>query len=301
MHLVFRREVFGGIPIAAQTVDPVRGVGPHGHDFAEIAVVARGTAVHVSGGVRRQPTTRAVGAVRWQLRPGSALVIRPGMWHGYENCRNLAVHNIYVGSEVFHKELSWVREDPRLGPVLWPAAEERAGRQLTAAARDRLSGWISNLRAAGPERGLAWWIAHLLLVLNELAGAGGGELPDERGGTHQAVLRAARLLEDEPARPWTLAELAVAVNLAPSYLVRLFAREVGLPPLAYLARLRAERAAGLLIETDLSIAAIGDRVGWPDPNYMSRRFRACFGQSPSEYRRVLTSSGLSGHGAARLE
>jgi AraC family L-rhamnose operon transcriptional activator RhaR len=221
------------------------------------------------------------------------------MWHGYEDCHKFAVHNIYVGTEVFHRELSWVREDPRLGPALWPAAEERAGRQLTVAAQDRLSGWISGLRGAGPERSLAWWLAHLLLVLNEVAGS--AEAPAERGGTHQSVLRAARLLEDEPARPWTLAELADAVNLAPSYLVRLFAKQVGLPPLAYLARLRAERAAGLLIETDLSVAAIGDRVGWPDPNYMSRRFRACFGQSPSEYRRGLTSSGLPGQGAARPE
>lgn len=285
MHLVFRREVFRGIPIAAQTVDPVRGVPAHGHDFAEIAVVARGTAKHVSGGGQ------------WQLRPGSVLVIRPGMWHGYEDCDNLAVHNIYVGSEVFHRELSWVREDPRLGPALWPTDEGRAGRQLTVAARDRLSGWVSNLRGAGPERGIAWWLAHLLLVLNEIADAGGTEVLDERGGTHQAVLRAARLLEDEPARQWTLTELADAVSLAPSYLARLFAKQVGLPPLAYLSRLRAERAAGLLIETDLSIAAIGDRVGWPDPNYMSRRFRACFGQSPSEYRRVLTSSGLARRGA----
>src|SRR5256885_9149360 len=103
MHLVFRREVFRGVPIAAQTLDPVLGVAPHGHGFAEIAVVARGTATHVSGGER------------WPLRPGSALVIRPGMWHGYEDCHNLAVHNVYVGSEVFHRELSWVREDPRLG------------------------------------------------------------------------------------------------------------------------------------------------------------------------------------------
>jgi AraC family L-rhamnose operon transcriptional activator RhaR len=223
------------------------------------------------------------------------------MWHGYEDCRNLAVHNVYIGAEVFLRELSWVREDQKLGPALWPAAEEQPGRHLTAAAQDRLSGWVCSLRDAGPERGLAWWLAHLLLVLNEIADADGVAAPAERGGTHQAVLLAARLLEDEPARPWTLAELAGAVNLAPSYLVRLFARQVGLPPLAYLARLRAERAAGLLIETDLSIAAIGDRVGWPDPNYMSRRFRACFGQSPSEYRRLLTSSGPPGRGARHAE
>jgi AraC family L-rhamnose operon transcriptional activator RhaR len=34
-----------------------------------------------------------------------------------------------------------------------------------------------------------------------------------------------------------------------------------------------------------SVSEIGRAVGWPDPNYAARRFRATYGMSPTEYRR----------------
>jgi AraC family L-rhamnose operon transcriptional activator RhaR len=281
MHRVFRRDVFPipHVPVAAQMLDPVNTVPPHGHDFLEIAVVARGSASHVS----------ATG--RLQLTPGSVLIVRPGAWHGYESCRNLAVHNVYVGLELFRNELSWVREDPQLGPLLWPglarSPQPRSrGAELDADSLDRVHGWLLALQDGDRAAGAAWWLGHLLLLVNEIAGGGGSD--GRRAGasrvSHPSVLHAARLLEDNLERPWTLSELARAVTMAPSYLVRLFTAQVGIPPLAYLSRLRAERAAGMLIETELPVSAIGTRVGWHDPNYMSRRFRACFGLSPSQYR-----------------
>lgn len=109
----------------------------------------------------------------------------------------------------------------------------------------------------------------------------GGESPEP---AHPAVQHAMRLLEASIDEPWTLDRLASLVNLAPGYLVRLFGRTAGISPMAYLNRLRAERAAGLLIETELPIAAIGAMVGWHDPSHATRRFRTTFGLSPSSYR-----------------
>ncbi|MQA92899.1 MAG: AraC family transcriptional regulator, partial [Gemmatimonas sp.] len=43
-----------------------------------------------------------------------------------------------------------------------------------------------------------------------------------------------------PERPWQLGDLARSANLDPAYLSRLFRRDVGLAPMAYLARIRAE-------------------------------------------------------------
>ncbi|HEX3814828.1 MAG TPA: AraC family transcriptional regulator [Mycobacteriales bacterium] len=282
MHRLFRRDVFPdpNVPVAAQLLDPVGVVPPHGHDFLEIAVITRGSADHVSATGRRE------------LHSGSVLIVRPGAWHGYETSRNLAVHNVYIGPELFRHKLSWVREDPQLGPLLWPGTARRSAAgyrtaDLAPASLNRVQGWLTDLQDGDRGAGAAWWLGHLLLVVNEIAG---GSAPDhDRGAgephlTHRAVLQAARLLEDQLDRPWTLAELARSVNMAPSYLVRLFTTQVGIPPLAHLSRLRAERAAGMLIETELPVSAIGTRVGWHDPNYMSRRFRACFGLSPSQYR-----------------
>ncbi|MEV5965366.1 AraC family transcriptional regulator [Kribbella sp. NPDC051952] len=102
--------------------------------------------------------------------------------------------------------------------------------------------------------------------------------------THPAVQHAMRLLEASIDEPWTLDRLAARVNLAPGYMVRLFGKTAGISPMAYLNRLRAERAAGLLIETELPVATVGAMVGWHDPSHATRRFRSTFGLSPSQYR-----------------
>ncbi|MET9268363.1 AraC family transcriptional regulator [Kribbella sp. NPDC003557] len=105
-----------------------------------------------------------------------------------------------------------------------------------------------------------------------------------RPAPHPAVQHAMRLLEADLAAPWTLEQLGASVNLAPGYLIRLFGSSVGMSPIAYLNRIRAERAVGLLIETELPVSTIGALVGWHDPSHATRRFRSTFGLSPSRYR-----------------
>ncbi|SFH41053.1 AraC-like ligand binding domain-containing protein [Actinopolymorpha cephalotaxi] len=127
------------------------------------------------------------------------------------------------------------------------------------------------------------------------------ETPHPPDHAHPAVQHAMRLLEAGAGEPWTLTRLAGEVNVAPGYLVRLFGRTAGVSPMAYLNKLRAERAAGLLIETDLPIAAIGAMVGWHDPSHASRRFHASFGLSPSRYRRDFRPSGQTQSPSGELD
>src|SRR5438552_3328276 len=62
------------------------------------------------------------------------------------------------------------------------------------------------------------------------------------------VARALGLLHAQPERAWTIDELAAAVHVSRSTLVRRFNDLVGEPPAAYLTRRRMERAARLLRE-----------------------------------------------------
>ena len=66
----------------------------------------------------------------------------------------------------------------------------------------------------------------------------------------------------------------------------------GLPPLSYLAALRAERAAELLMRSDLSIEHIALEVGWGSSSYFARRFKEHFGLSAREYRLRFVRPGL---------
>jgi hypothetical protein len=81
--------------------------------------------------------------------------------------------------------------------------------------------------------------------------------------------------------------------------VRLFKSAAGLPPMAYLARLRAEYAANLLRRSDDSVAGIGRAVGWPDQNYFARRFRAHYGLTATTYRKRFPTTGVTHADGAR--
>ena len=106
-----------------------------------------------------------------------------------------------------------------------------------------------------------------------------------------------RLLESDIARHWTLTALADELHLAPGYLVRLFKHATGLPPMAYLAQVRAERAAVLLLHSDEPVTGIGRAVGWPDQNYFARRFKAHYGLSATTYRERFATRAAHLHGA----
>src|SRR6185503_17728478 len=103
-------------------------------------------------------------------------------------------------------------------------------------------------------------LGHLLLALDVIARAsapGPGEVVAAETGAPAAVRSAVALLEADLRRQWTLDALAAELSLGRYHLVRLFHRWVGMPPIAYTNRRRAELAAALLAGTDTPVAAIG--------------------------------------------
>lgn len=110
---------------------------------------------------------------------------------------------------------------------------------------------------------------------------------EHRSGETSTEL-AARLLAEAPQRDWRLRDLADLVHLSTSQLGRAFSQRFGMPPIQYLAHLRAHRLAELLIETDLPIGAAMTQVGWRSRGHAARQFTAIVGVSPSAYRRTAT-------------
>jgi two-component system response regulator YesN len=83
-----------------------------------------------------------------------------------------------------------------------------------------------------------------------------------------------------------LEEVAAAVGYSPRHLSRSFARHIGRPFSEQLRLLRMHVAAELLTGSDLSIAEIGEHVGYPTPAHFTRTFRRATGLSPRAYRRA---------------
>lgn len=251
----------------------------HDHDFIEIAVIHGGDAVHQ--GIHGE---RPVGR-------GDVIILHPGQWHGYGRCLTLDLTNLCVPTALFTHELVWLAGDPLVAALL-PArggatAQDVIHVQADEPALAAIEPACARLRELVDSRAgvksRAEMIALMASVLARLAGqAGRRHVP-----THDddGVLAIASEMSADLARPWKLAELAHRAGMTREHLCRRFRRVHGSPPLAWLTARRAERAAVLLLSTDAAVAEVGRRVGWDDPNYCARRFRAAFGVNPAAYRR----------------
>jgi len=81
-----------------------------------------------------------------------------------------------------------------------------------------------------------------------------------------------------------VARLAALVNVSSSHYFALFKRHTGSAPIDYFIRLRMDHARHLLDTTALSVKGVAGALGYDDPFYFSRLFKAVTRTSPSEYR-----------------
>jgi AraC family L-rhamnose operon transcriptional activator RhaR len=108
---------------------------------------------------------------------------------------------------------------------------------------------------------------------------------ESRTRNHPSVKRVLKMIQEDLAYPWTLAELAGRVRMNHSYLARVFRQAMRCTVLEFISNRRAETAAAMLITGEKPISTIACSVGWDDPNYFARCFRKHFGISASEYRK----------------
>jgi AraC-like DNA-binding protein len=118
--------------------------------------------------------------------------------------------------------------------------------------------WFAAQRAEGP----AWYRAH-------------GD---------PVVGLAVRLLQNNPAHPWTVTKLAAETGVSRAALARRFTELIGEPPMAFLTGWRLTLAADLLAEPDTTIGAVARQVGYGSPFALSAAFKRVRGVSPQEHR-----------------
>jgi AraC-like DNA-binding protein len=102
---------------------------------------------------------------------------------------------------------------------------------------------------------------------------------------------ALRLLRDEPAHAWTVAELAERTGVSRAALARRFTDLVGEPPMAFLTSWRLALAAERLAEPDTTIGAVAREVGYGSAFALSTAFKRVRGVSPRDHRTRVSSTG----------
>ncbi len=117
-----------------------------------------------------------------------------------------------------------------------------------------------------------------------------------RGAAHFGALRrvVAHIHRNYRQR-LTLEDLAEVAALSPTYLSRLFHREMGERLSRFIIRTRVEKARDLLAGTTISIADVADYVGFVDQSHLTRAFKQETGDTPGAFRaQTAVSRGTAG-------
>jgi AraC-like DNA-binding protein len=98
---------------------------------------------------------------------------------------------------------------------------------------------------------------------------------------------ALRALHADPARPWTVAELADEAHLSRAAFARRFTALLGMAPLAYLTDWRMALARERLRDSEDGLAAIARSVGYASEFSFAAAFKRRHGAAPGRWRTAL--------------
>jgi len=253
----------------------------HVHSFIENCYVSAGSGAFFVGGTQHE------------VAAGDLFIARPGQPHEIVSSRSDPL-NIYFWAHTLEPadprvasrgdalvgELVQLLTNPAAAPVLkLPALEATLGLMADEAAQ-RLPGYVRIINDL---------FARLLIDTARAASpeAFRAEVPEERArsASESVVQNAIQYLKDNLGRRFEVRDVAAQVNLSERQLSRIFHHATGTSILAYLTRLRMERAMQLLLQSELPIKQVAASVGYPDTHYFTTLFGRHTRSTPAAFRR----------------
>ena len=85
--------------------------------------------------------------------------------------------------------------------------------------------------------------------------------------------------------PIRISDMSSLLNICDDHFIKLFKSATNKTPIKYINDLRIEAALKLLVDSNLSITQIADRVGFSNINYMIKVFKDTLNTTPKAYKR----------------
>src|SRR5690625_840292 len=288
-----------GAPFVARTATIHRPLGPVAYDYVKVIVVRDGSAFLFSEFGQQI------------VKPGDVILLGANVLAGSEPEGHITVTTIYLDTDYMLDQVRWQYAaylEDRLDAQKFAEAIYTEPARILRLGEGRaglLMPWLDELVALSVEgdfvrhylRIQALWFQIAYVIAPFIKVSPVRISPSQRAHVRPTlprnrrfaplradVRRAVTLLRDNPARRWTLENLAAEVHLSPSRLSNVFVEAYGKTPLAFLTMIRAEQLAEYLRETDLTVTAAMQRVGWHSRSHATRLFREYVGVTPGHYR-----------------
>ena len=210
---------------------------------------------------------------RYELFPGDTFMIYP----------NTSVH--YFADPEDPWECVWVGFDGRDAKLL--VEQTVFSLQSPVLRGDHAAEIRRLLENIHSNYGTELWLSaaitgHLYLLLAFLLKAALQAQPPRAAGDDCAKIVADYIMTHYE-EPITVEELAAFASVSHSSLYRSFKRRFHISPKRFLLEYRIERACVMLTRTNCSIQEVSNSVGFEDPFYFSRAFKAIKGVSPRQF------------------
>jgi PAS domain S-box-containing protein len=110
------------------------------------------------------------------------------------------------------------------------------------------------------------------------------ETPSDEGIALESLTHVVELVQAQAGEALKVANLAAAAGCSEGQLERRMKKVFGLTATQYVLRVRVDRAADLLVDTDRSIAGIAAECGFSDQANLTRLFGRLIGETPARFR-----------------
>ncbi len=267
---------------------------PHRHEFFQMEVNYAGEAHHViSGKRRRYPPRSLIFILPYRVHFAAHELVNPD-YYVINFASNFLRHDFDL-SPLAMEEAS-MADCPELTPFLYEgyvdfvftesqfAYIDSVVQRLVVLHQHRTLGTIERIRGAMMDL-IGFTVECFAPQLRDLASAS-----VYLQGRTEALRRVLKFIDENLQQDISLNDTAAAAFLSPNYLSQLLKKQTGMAYVEWLTARRMERAQHLLAHTSERISAVANAVGFTDEAYFTRRFRQQLGQSPSQYRKLLSPS-----------
>lgn len=252
----------------------------HYHDFAELVIVTKGYGTHWIDGTE------------YPVAAGDVFVLQGKTEHFFRGRHGLELYNLMHDSHRLRQYLRNLRENSGynamflLEPNYRKRHKFRSRLHLSRRSLAHVEATMKRMLDEQEQRAPGY-DTMLLSSLLELTIFFSREYSKTEIPQAQALCRIGDIigkLETSYRKAWSIAELSKLAGMSRSGLTGTFREATGHSPIDYLLRIRLQKAAELLIESDLPVSAIAFECGFNDSNYLTRQFRRIYRVSPRRFR-----------------